>query len=1140
MSPRPAREMRPRPTGEQRRAADPNCSAWVTASAGTGKTRVLADRVLRLLLAGNDPGRLLCLTFTKAGAAEMVQRIQADLGRLATWPAADLEEDLRLLLGHAPRADELGRARTLFAEVLDLPAGLPVMTIHGFCQTLLHRFPLEAGVPVGFDVLEPRDQADLLRQAQHRVLEGASGSLQQAVERLAVTLGEFGLAEGLAALRENRLRLAAALAAAGDVGGLIGALGTRLGVAPGQTPAAVRRSICAGSDEAGLSAVCEALAQGSASQQTEASELGAWLACDTQDRLADLDRHLTLFLRKTDGEPRKLPKALIQNPLAVRAWEQEQVRLVEALRELRAATVLERTGVILEVGDAVMGHYARLKGRTGALDYDDLIQAAQALLEGPGVASWVNYKLDRRIDHLLIDESQDTSPEQWAVALALADEFFAGEGAGNSGRTLFVVGDPKQSIFSFQGADLETFRRVHQTIGGRARAACAPWREEPLNRSFRCAPMILAAVDAVFGQAGAGDGVVETDGIRHDSADPRAAGIVELWPLVPAPERQAADGGWQLPDEQEAIRRPEQRLASLIAEQVFRWQRDEVPLPGTRRRIRPGDVMVLLPRRGVLQDLLIRELKRLQVPVGGADRLALTDELAVKDLMALGDAVLLPEDDLTLAALLRSPLFDLSDDELFTLAQGRGTLGLFQRLRQLAPTNQRFAKALERLREAMHEADLQPPFEFYARLLSQRDGRRRLERRLGRAAREPIEAFLAQALAYERAHPPSLQGFLQWLRADTSELVRDPDQPRDEVRVLTVHGAKGLEAPIVFIADATFVPDAKDRLVWREDDGLPLWKVSRAEQDPVSRAAVEHARQRQLQEQRRLLYVAMTRGRTWLIVTGWARQRQSEATWYDHVRDGLGTLAATERVPMTLAADLEGEGLRLASHAQPAPAAQRLPLGAPVPAEPPAPAWLATPAPVEPAATSPLSPSHLSPDDEPPAAPPRALADGRRFVRGRIVHRLLQILPELPPEARARAAERHLAQPALGLEPAEAGLLRDEILRVLALPELAPLFGPTGRAEVPIVGRLGDDLISGQIDRLAITGERVFLLDYKTDRLPPVDAAGVPRAYLRQMAAYVALLRALQPGRTIQAALLWTVGPHLMVLGEADLAPHVR
>ena len=255
-----------------------------------------------------------------------------------------------------------------------------------------------------------------------------------------------------------------------------------------------------------------------------------------------------------------------------------------------------------------------------------------------------------------------------------------------------------------------------------------------------------------------------------------------------------------------------------------------------------GDVMILLPRRGILQELLVRQLKRLRVPVAGADRLALIDEIAVMDLVALGDALLLPEDDLTLAAVLKSPLFGLGEDDLFELAYERGGASLHERLRALAGERAIFAEAHERFAGLLAQADFLPPFELYTRLLGEGGARQRFVARLGAAALEPIEAFLAQALAYERGHAPSLQGFLHWLRADSTELVRDPDRPRDEVRVLTVHGAKGLEAPVVVLADTTFVPDLNDRLLWLEAERLPLWKVGGAGARPGQRRRARSAR----------------------------------------------------------------------------------------------------------------------------------------------------------------------------------------------------------------------------------------------------------------------------------------------------------
>jgi ATP-dependent helicase/nuclease subunit A len=1131
---------RPPPTPEQRRAAEPSASIWVTASAGTGKTQVLADRVMRLLLAGTDPRQILCLTFTNAAAAEMVKRVEEDLSRFAILPEAELEAELRRLAGRPAGEDECLRARTLLATVLDLPAGLPIMTIHGFCQSLLKRFPLEAGVVPHFDVLDPRSAVDLLRDAQAEVLASRSADIKSALDRLAVLLGEMTLAEGLSALREDRLRLGALLAELRAVEPLIARIYQYLRLPVGADAAEVRRAACSDPeiDRQALLRAANALAAGTDNEAARAEIIESWLAAEASERMRSWQDYQCVFLT-AKREARQLGWIITKAsaaacPAAEAALRAEQARVLAAVEREKAAMVAERTAALLRVGGAVLEAYDRRKRALAALDFDDLIAVSRRLLDRTGIASWVQYKLDQRLDHLLIDEGQDTSPEQWAIIEALSAEFFTGEGARPARRTLFVVGDEKQSIMSVQGADVATYRRSRELLAARARAGGQPWREEPLGRSFRSARPILELVDAVFSDLDARDGVVSgPDWPAHECFRTTAPGLVEVWPLIEAePAARAED--WELPDRQEATLRGETRLARAIARQIFEWRRDAVPLASTGRPIRAGDIMVLLPRRGVLQELLIRELKRLQVPVAGADRLALTDELAVMDLMALGDALLLPEDDLTLAAALRSPLLGLTEEDLFELAHDRGEVALIERLRAFRETSPRFGAAWNDFSELLGRADFAPPYEFYARLLGAGGGRRRLLERLGPAAAEPIEAFLAQALAYEQGHPPSLQGFLHWLRADATELIRDPDRPRDEVRVLTCHGAKGLEAPIVFIADACFMPSARDSLLWTEH-GLPLWRVKAELQDGQSRAADQRAWGAQQQEHRRLLYVALTRARERLIVTGWQRNRSGGGpTWHDLIAAGMARLGAA-RVPIALAPELAGE--RLCHGNLAAPAAQLdLPLAPSAPGPLPAPAWLRQPAPPEVPGAAPLSPSRAFQDDAPVSSPLAGAAAGR-FRRGRLIHRLLQSLPERPIAERASVLADYLAAPAHGLPPAEQAEIAAEVLAVLALPELALLFGPDSRAEVPLAGTVAGQAIFGQVDRLAIAPDEVLLLDYKTDRTPPATPVEVPRAYLRQMAAYQALLEAVWPGRSVRPALLWTEGPSLMALDDAALAP---
>jgi ATP-dependent helicase/nuclease subunit A len=1123
------------PTEEQRRAADPQSSIWVTASAGTGKTRVLADRVLRLLLAGSEPQQILCLTFTKAAAAEMVARVQADLGRFATLPDATLRDDLRQLLGRAATADELSNARCLLAQVLDLPSGLPIMTIHGFCQSLLRRFPLEAGVPPHFDVIEPRTAADLLREAQEEVLASRQAAIQADLARLAVLLGESTLAEGLAQLREQRLRFGADLS---DADRAIASLYRTLDLSAGATPETVRAAACADPDidRAALLSACRVLEFGSDKDRERCALITGWLASDQAGRLIGYEDYQTVFLRADHRTPKERSSIITNQaatPAAVQAVMTEQERLAAWAEKAKAARVAERTAALLRIGAAVLEQYTRRKARLAALDFDDLIERARDLLQTPDAVSWVQYKLDQQIDHLLVDEGQDTSPAQWAIIEALSAEFFVGSGARPANRTLFVVGDEKQSIMSVQGADVATYQRLRQSLRARAEAGRQPWREEPLNLSFRSAPAILQAVDAVFDAADARDGVTSGAWREHGCFFAERPGLVEVWPLVkvePPPPAPA----WQLPDRREPADKAEHCLARLIAERVKTWLTDEVPLASTGRPMTAGHVMILLPRRGILQDLLVRHLKRLRVPVAGADRLALIDEIAVMDLVALGDALLLPEDDLTLAAVLKSPLFGLGEDELFELAYDRGGVSLHDRLRALAAERAVFADAYERFAGLLAQADFLPPFELYTRLLGEAGARKKFALRLGTAALEPIEAFLAQTLAYERGHPPSLQGFLHWLRADTTELIRDPDRPRDEVRVLTVHGAKGLEAPVVILADTTFVPELNDRLLWLEDERLPVWKVGSGHRDQVSAAAGQQARLRQLQEQRRLLYVAMTRAQEQLIVTGWERRRGKNPSWYELITAGLERLPDAQRVEMRPGPETEGPGWRLTTQRAAAPRQLGLSLAAPAREALP-PAWLTRAAAAEPSLARPLSPSHLDETSEPAASP---LHDVDRYRRGRLIHRLLQSLPERAAGERAAATARFLAQPSLALSEAEQEEIAAEVFRVLEAPEIVAAFGPGSRAEVPLAGVVNGQVIAGQVDRLVTGPHEVLVIDYKTNRTPPATPDQVPAAYLRQMAAYHMLLRQIYPGRRVRCALLWTQGPRVMPLDEAALASH--
>jgi len=1135
-------------TDPQRRAADPTASVWVEASAGTGKTQVLTARVLRLLLGGTEPTRILCLTFTKAAAAEMHTRIAQRLGQWAVSDEKSLAAELAELEGRKPDAALLAHARRLFARVLDAPGGLRIMTIHAFCQSILRRFPLEAGVSPHFAVLDEASAEDLMRHARDALLrsEGPSPAFNDPLQRITKWVGEDEFAELMQKLASERGRIARALLAKGGIEGLVAAIRLRHGVSDVADEASLLRAACADAafDRNGLLAAMSALGKGGKMDIRRSEVIAHWLS--QSDESARSNYWLSYcggFLKKTDGEVlATLATIPVERsaPGTIATLQREADRLYAVNERCRALAIAEASEAVARLGAAMLARYDQAKRGAAALDYDDLIELTVALLQRPGVAPWVLFKLDGGLDHILIDEAQDTNPEQWQVVQLLAEEFFSGIGARDGvARTVFAVGDPKQSIFSFQRADPKAFDAMRRHFAERVSLAGQDWRDEALEISFRSTRPVLAMVDQVFALDPARDGVVAPGRtLTHRAHRAADAGLVELWPAAARLEDDPVQP-WSPPTERVGADSPRARLAATVAGRISGWISNGATLPAKGRAIRPGDIMILVRRRDALVEELVRALKDRGVPVAGVDRMKLTEQLAVMDLMALGEALLLPEDDLTLATVLKGPLFGFSEEELFRVAHGRPG-NLWAALNKAAADRPDIeARAADELRWLLNRADFLSPYALYAEVLSAREGRARLLRRLGPDAADPLDEFLSAALVYERAEAPSLQGFLFWLGAGAAEIKRDLDQTaRDEVRIMTVHGAKGLQAPIVILPDTQQKPNQIQTLLWSDDD-LPIWTPRAGLADQVAATARSAARLAQDQEYRRLLYVALTRAEDHLHVTGWSgKNAPALDCWHGLVTQGAERLDGA--VPWTDSAFAEdgwvGAALRLESPqtaADPDPMPLALEATAPSAALPD---WARRPPPAEPRPPRPLVPSSPGPGpegEEPPVLAAIGPEDQRRFRRGRLIHRLLQVLPELPPGDRPSAAARLLARTARDLDAAARAALAAEALAVIGRPDLQALFGPGSRAEAPIVGHVGDRVISGQIDRIVVTDAEVVIVDYKTNRPPPTRVEDTPPIYLRQMAAYRAAIAQVYPGKAVRCVLVWTDGPSVMDLPAA-------
>ncbi len=800
---------------QQRKATDPTASAWVSANAGTGKTYVLVRRVLRLLLAGSAPDRILCLTFTKAAASEMANRL---FRQLATWAVADvarLTKDLAGLLGRAPTPAEIARTRTLFAAAIETPGGLKVQTIHGFCERLLQRFPLEAGLSPGFAVLDEQQQAALLEASTAAVLSeatSAEGPLLDALNRIVANAGEGTFETLLKTAINERDAIRELLLKAADADDPFTEIEARLrkllGVPPDTSEDDLTTVFYNLFTEDAIGDIVGALHTGSSMDLNAADRLSvALIATSPAEKIAAL----TSFLLTEKREPRK--------KLATKGVADHHPGLLDQLnRAAESAAILTQqrqglalataTSALLRIADRVIDQYTARKNANAGLDYADLIAKTAGLLSSSADTQWVLFKLDGGLDHILVDEAQDTSPLQWRIVTALAEEFFAGAGAGDRQRTVFAVGDEKQSIYGFQGAAPKLFEKTGREFEDQAAMARSSYFRVALNTSFRSVAPVLEAVDRVFATPEAASGLTASgDPVVHAVHRLGEGGRIEIWPTEVAEEVQPEEP-W-LPLAPSDTTAPEVRLAARIADTIAGWIASGEKIVAENRPITPGDVLILLRKRNPFAPVIIRALKARGIPVAGADRIKVTQQIAVEDLVALGHFLLLPEDDLALATVLKSPLIGLDDDDLFKLGHTRrGTL--WSALQKQATDDPRFTEAVEALKRWRSEADFFPPFEFYSRLLD-KDGRRaRLLSRLGPEAGDAIDEFLNLAIRFDQDEPPSLQGFVDWLGKAEPEIKRDMDQGRNEVRVMTVHGAKGLEAPIVFLPDTCSVKGAGD------------------------------------------------------------------------------------------------------------------------------------------------------------------------------------------------------------------------------------------------------------------------------------------------------------------------------------------
>lgn len=1122
----------------QETATHPKTNVWVSANAGSGKTHVLSERVIRLLLNGTSPARILCLTYTRAAAAVMQSRIFRTLSSWSELDDTQLQQTLSKLEKKPINAQKLTYARQLFARALETPGGLKIQTIHAFCEALLHQFMLEANIAGHFELLDDIRRKKLLEEARRQLLEHKDA--HAALKQLLKVISEHTLNQLLYEAIEKKHKLSDFLSSVLSENGEE-KLRALFHLAPDDTNEQLLENI----------------------QQTACLPLYALTHCQTygnkslKDMIAKFSQLkdrcdetniidiISDIYFKTTGEPRNFSRLSCKKedeiwPFIQQMIEDKQNKLSVLLEKYQCAKIATLNKAAFQLCAIYLKIIANLKKANGLLDFNDLIERTLHLLKRKGASQWVHYKLDSGLDHILLDEAQDTNPEQWQIIQLLAQEFFTGHGQRTNIRTLFAVGDEKQSIYSFQGAAPENFAENGRMVQKKVQQVNQKFEKIQLNYSFRSTADVLKSVDLVFETPENYKGLsAENTKTVHEAIRVHSPGDVIVWDAFSKEKNELPDE-WHLSVDH--LDTPERRLAEKIAETIAGWLHNGEILPAKGRFVRASDIMVLVRKRDHFVSALSRALKQRNIPVAGADRLQLTNHMSVRDLMALARFVLQPQDDLSLACVLKSPLFALSEEELFQLAAHRKG-SLWQSLCIHASSHQSFKTAFENLSNYRILVDKIPVFEFYSHILNNDKGRQKILARLGVEANDVLDAFMDYTLTIQKTGLPGLQAFLETLNANDPEIKREFDQNHEEIRIMTVHAAKGLEAAVVFLVDpgsAIWHPQhAPHLLETPSSDGQGrnkqafIWRPNEKFDTKLSKQALSHLKERAEEEYRRLLYVGMTRAEDRLFICGYSGEKTSPHTWLQLVKNALKPHAVAIKGP---AEDIEAWRFCITpssssiSEERPCAECQTFPS---------LPAFFSHKVPAEPVLPKPLRPSvaSLSIEADPEISSHQKYLSispilgekntNRAFFieYGNIVHRLLQHLPNCPPQKRRDYAQHYLNSKASHWQKTQREKALCHVWKILDHAYLAPLFSEHSRAEVPLMGivkiRGKEQAISGQIDRLYITESNIIFADFKTGA-PPENEAAIPPHHLLQMALYRKLLQAIHPNKEIQALLVYS------------------
>lgn len=856
-------------------ASNPSLNIWVSASAGSGKTTILVNRFLRLLLNGIDPKKILCITFTNNAASEMIHRI---LGVLSSWTVCDtieLEQKIKNLISSTPSQKILNTARQLFIKCVDEQHNLQIQTIHSFCQSILNKFPLEAGISSDAEIIDDYQKSIFIDRSKNDLLQRYDKlcPAPEALDYLFENIHECSL-QGLV---DNSIFLnnlsTGIISSQEEKNNYTNIIKEKLNLNNSKDLTVI------------IAEFAEIVGQhknylGDAVDIEIVDCISKFITLDANTQKQKFPKLQNLFLTQK-GEKRITllkNKERKQYPKILELLNLLQDIVFQYNETLKSQKIARFTKGFINFAYEFNQQFAKHKSTKNSIDYNDLIAICLNLINNPELSLWLKYKLSNQITHIMIDEGQDTNFKQWQIIYACMEGLFSSD----KQPTIFIVGDSKQAIYSFQGSSPEIFHGMHQYLQDFAQNCNSKIYDIKLSNSFRSDQLILKFVDTVFTNLikNNPDHFPE-DASNHISDLSSNEASIELWDLIISDQQKEIISPWEVKTDYETSHIPPKILADNIVNHVYKLI--------TTTNTKASDIMILVRKRDKLVDYMIRAFKEKKIAVNGSDRLNLNKNLAIQDLMAVAKFILLPIDNYNLACLLKSPICDFSEDDLFKVAQ-REDLSLWENLSKLSKQNSELNQTYQFLNNLLENYDLHSPYNLFSYLLNIAKFRTNLLSRFGMQLDEVLNEFINIAMDFEQTSA-SLSEFVHFFENTNLEIKVNLDLKKEEVKIMTVHAAKGLESKIVILPDTTSIPKNKNNILFDTDSNLVLYNGSSENNTKFYNELLESTRHKTMQEYYRLLYVALTRVSHKLIICGWSnKDKIAKESWYSILKASLEIL----------------------------------------------------------------------------------------------------------------------------------------------------------------------------------------------------------------------------------------------------------